>query len=272
MKRFFTRLSKNIFVQGSFIMTFASFVIGFLNYIFNSLTARALGPSGYGELAGFISYTTILSIPLGIIGSMLVLKIGKAEDKISFSKSLLDWFNSLFLKYWYVFAIFLMITPLMPRITNLENWFAYLILPMMILSLLSTIYDGVMQGLHLFLIFSILNIVSTLLKLGGALTVFFWKNNAIYIILFLLLSGIVKLVLSRYIFKNKHKKLTNSNLIFKSPNLLKIWKNKMFLLTTLSTSSIALISNIDMMYVKKFFSSEDGIKKNQSTDYSVLYL
>ena len=76
MMKLLKKLWANEFFQGGFFLTSSSFTINVLNYFFNLLAARTLGPSGFGEITAFFSYNNIFSVPILVVTLVLIQKIG----------------------------------------------------------------------------------------------------------------------------------------------------------------------------------------------------
>lgn len=59
-------------VQYSAVFFIGSMIINFGNYLFNLLMARMLGVVGYGELQSLLSILVLLSIPLGVVSTIII--------------------------------------------------------------------------------------------------------------------------------------------------------------------------------------------------------
>ena len=169
MKSKLINLSKNTFIQGGFFLTASSFFAGFLNYLFNIFTARALGPEGYGEIAALFSYMVVLSIPMGTITSLLIQKIGSAEDPSEYAIAVHLWILNKSKKWWFLLLGIVIATPFIPALTNLTPLSGYILPVIMVLSFAGSYYTGALQGLHIFFWFALISIGSVALKLVGSL-------------------------------------------------------------------------------------------------------
>lgn len=263
-KQFLTKFTSNIFVQGGFFLTAGSFLTGFMNYIFNLLVAHALGPEGYGEIAALFSYTAVFSLPLGVITTLLIQKIGSAHDMKEYTVAIYQWMLEKIWRWKLLVFLILIIMPFLPWLTNLSPLTAYAIPLMVLLSLFAAFYSGAYQGLHLFSWMTILGIMATAIKLTGAGLVFFGIGSINVVLFFLIFSGIIALILQDYLFRKKIK-----NTITRAPHIAKriihIFKDRQFWYTIGATSSIALLSNVDIIYVKRMFpAGEAGIYSSWS--------
>ncbi len=195
MKNRIKSFSNNLFIQGSFLFTVSNLIISLLNYFFNFLVGRALGPSGYGEITAFFSYTALFSIPFTIISTLIIQKIGSKEtNHYAYAKSLELWFIKKIKKWWYLSLLLIILAPIMPRITNVSGVTGYLIIVVAILSPFSVFYSSALQGLKLFLISVVISIFTGFIKFTGALLVSLKIDGLLTVLLFLTISSIFNLV------------------------------------------------------------------------------
>lgn len=257
MKKLIFKIIQNSFVKGGFYLTVSSFIVGFLNYLFNIFAARALGPSGYSEIAALFSYSIVFSVPMGAISSFIIQKIGQSNNPNQTAVFIQEMFIQKIKKWWFLLFFVILITPFIPKITNLSQLSGYLLPILLILSFLSSYYNGALQGLHIFLWLSILSIVGVLIKLAGSIIVLYNYGNITIIILMIILSGVVTLLISHFVYVKKifSTKIKKNNNNYRIRDLLKdsqIW------LTVGTTGALALVNNIDIMFTKKFFSAESA--------------
>lgn len=257
MKTQFIKLTKNSFVQGGVLLTASSFIVGFLNYLFNIFAGRALGPEGYGEIAALFAYTVVLSIPMGTISSLLIQKIGSAEQPKEYAVAIHVWIMEKIKKWWFMFIGILIITPFIPSLTNLSPMSGYVLPILMLLSFAGAYYIGALQGLHIFFWLAVLSIVGVLIKLTGSILALYGFGELEMILFFLVLSGVIGLVISHFIFV---KQVQNKSGIFKIKDnrIRDVFKDKQLWLTTGVTGALALMNNVDIMFVKKFFDAEQA--------------
>jgi len=193
-------MSKNSFVQGGFILTVTSIATGFLNYLFNLFVGKALGPEGFGEIAALFAYLIIFSIPIGIIGTVIIQRLGEAKDSFTEANKIHKMLFGLFRQKWYLIILLAILTPFLPKITNLTPIVSYSLPFLLIGGVLGAYYNGALQGLHLFFWYSILAIFGTLIKLIGATLVLFGIGGLNIVLLFLILSTIIGVTASHYIY------------------------------------------------------------------------
>jgi len=257
MKTQLINLSKNTFVQGGFLLTVSSFIAGFLNYLFNIFAARALGPEGYGEIAALFAYIVVLSIPMGTITSLLIQKIGSAENPKEYAVAVHSWIVEKTKKWWFLIFGIVIITPFIPSVTNLSPMSGYILPFLMVVSFASAYYTGALQGLHIFFLFAVISIGSVLLKLTGAILALYGFGGLEIVLVFLVLSGIVGLLLNHLIFiKNIRAKA--GQIMIKNHGIRNIFKDRQLWLTTGVMAALALMNNVDIMFAKKFFDAEQA--------------
>ncbi|PJC81260.1 hypothetical protein CO007_05560, partial [Candidatus Roizmanbacteria bacterium CG_4_8_14_3_um_filter_36_10] len=92
-KRWIKSAFNNKFVKGGLFFTLANFLGGFLNYLFNSLSGKLLGPAKYSEITALFSYLTIFSLPITVITVDIIRRLGeKGKLRLSYFKMGEDWF------------------------------------------------------------------------------------------------------------------------------------------------------------------------------------
>lgn len=258
MKNQLLALSSNAFIQGGVSLIISNFLIGFLNYSFNFLAGRSLGPSGYSEITALFSYLTILSVPVAIITSLTIKRIGSYGEKgYSYAQSLEEWFYTKLKKWWLFGAFLLVAVPFLPSLTNLDPLSAYILLPLLLLSFFSAFYDSLNQGLHLFTWFAVVAFTSTIIKLMGAGAAYTIVPEIWIVLTFLILSGVVQLTFSRWVFRS-HVIQKNADKLFINKRIISVLKNRELIITTISILSITLLNNIDIIFAKKYLSAHEA--------------
>lgn len=251
-------LSKNKFFQGGVLLTASNFIIGFLNYVFNIFAARALGPSGYGEINALFSYLYIFSVPLTIVTTVMIQKIGSTSyDKVAYTHAIEIWCINKMTSWWFLFIPVLCIIPFIPNITNLSPIVGYALIPLILLGFFAAIYDGAFQGLHYFVWFSVISFIVVLTKLSGALIATLQINSLEIILIFLLFAATVKIFASKKVFDNQVVTNKLQSLSFDT-RITFLLKEKQLWKTTLSLFAITLLNNADVIFVKKFFPAQDA--------------
>ncbi len=257
MKKTFQKLRSNAFIQGGFLFTASNFLVGLINYFFNFLAGRALGPEGYGEIAALFSYVVIFSIPIGVIGMLLIQKIGSAEHGEEYALAVEEWAKTKIRRWWFMFVAILVLTPFIPGLTNLTPAAGYALPLLFILSLLGAFYTGALQGLHLFVWFAAISILTALIKLTGAIIAMYGLGRLEIIILLIILSSIFSLFVSQFVFQRRlHKKAKAPQKLVK--RIRDVFKDKQVWYTVSATGVLTLLNNIDIIFVKKMFPADEA--------------
>lgn len=255
MRRTIHKVWGNEFFKGGALITFASFVANILNYFFNVLAARALGPAGFGEISALFSYTAVFSIPMMVMSLVIINKIGaRGNQAHSFALSLQEWFQHK-LKKWSIVAIpAVLAIPFIPGFTNLTPISGYALIPYIVLNFLVAFYSSIMQGLQLFVWFSVITILTSTLKLSGALLVVAGVDGLTTVVVFLILSALLPNVAAYVILKknSRHNKIILEKIDKRLSHAL---FNRYVIITALSILAITLFNNIDVIFVKKFFTA-----------------
>ena len=257
IEKVFLMASGNIFVQGGFYLTAGGLVTSFMNYLFTILVARALGPTGFGEITTMFSYLVILSIPIGVISMLLIQKIGNADDPTSYAFAIYDWFIRMLKKWWFVLVLIILTAPVVPKITNLTVLAAYTLPLLMVFSLIGTFYNGALQGIHLFFWLTIIGIISTAVKLAGAVLALWGIGGINTVLICILISGSVPILITHFIFIKRVKSAVKKRYLI-TKGLLSVITDKQLWLTTGATGILALLNNVDIIYVKKVFAPDEA--------------
>lgn len=254
MRKQIINLSKNKFFQGGVILIFTNFFIGFLNYFFNSLTAKTLGPKGYGEIIAIFSYSTVLAVPIAVFSADIIRRLGeKGDKKIDAWLVWRDWFLNKLKKYRLLVIPYFILTLFFSRIANLSLLSSFFIVFNLFISFISVFYTAGFQGLHLFSLFSIFSLIAVIIKLAGPIAVYFHLDGINTILIFLILSCFIPLIIVDVIFKKKFNHKPDYQI---KNNTFKIISSSSFIFTLFSLIGLNMLSNIDVMYAKKFFSAE----------------
>lgn len=250
-------ISNNAFVQGGVFLTASNFLVGGINYAFNLLAGRALGPEGYGEIVALFSYVAILSIPIGILGALLIQKIGSSDDMYSYTYALYRWTLARMKKWWWVLAVILLVTPFVPQLTNLAPIAGYALPFLLVLGIVGSFYTSSLQALHLFLWASILGIFGVIIKFLGAGAAYIGMGGLEIVIGMILISGIAQLIASHIVFTKKIIKQKITSLTIQK-RMKDLFTDRQLWYTAGVTGILALLNNVDIIYVKLHFSAEDA--------------
>lgn len=266
------KLWGNEFFRGGIFFTVSSFIVNALNYFFNFIAGRSLGPKGYGEIATLFSYSSIATVPILVLSTFLIQKISSSTKQIAYTQSLEQLFWLKIKKWWFLFILLILIVPLLPTLTNLSLLTSSVLILLIIFSFLSAFYGAALQGLKLFFCFSLIGIAGTFLKFTGAIFVMFGVDGVTTVLLFLLLSGLLGYFSSRFFIQRQFRKKLQIMPAKIERSILHLLKSPQFLTIFSSTLALTLFNNIDIVFVKKFFSPlEAGIYSSWSLFAKIIF-
>ncbi|OGK15424.1 hypothetical protein A2690_05205 [Candidatus Roizmanbacteria bacterium RIFCSPHIGHO2_01_FULL_39_12b] len=248
------KITSNIFVRGGVLLTVSSVVVNVSNYLFYVLTAKTIGPRGYGEIVTLFSYLTILSIPFSTIPSLLIRRLGYAGGvRLSVAKSFESWFLERLARWWFIIPLFFLVTFIIPPITNLRLSTSIILIFAVVVGVVASVYFSLLQGLRLFKESSILSVLTAFLKLSGVILVFFGLGslNTIYVGIGISIS--IGVLYSYMVIKSLKVTSEKTTYTFKK-GALSLITNRATLLTSASLLGITLIGNADITIVKRVFS------------------
>lgn len=258
MKKLLTRAFNNDFVRGGFILTFSNFAIGFLNYISNFLTGQALGPVLYGEISTLFAYSFILSVPIAVVSTLVIQKISsRQKNKQFYALSLESFFINKIHKLWIVFILILLAIPIIPKITNLSLLTAYSLIPLTLLAFFAAFYNASLLGLRMFLLFSLIGIAASAIRLIGTFIAFLGIGGINTIVMASFASAIFFLFANYILFHKKIGKQDITKVTVINKRLLQVLLDHQVILYILSTLAFAVYNNFDIIFVKKYFSPSD---------------
>ncbi len=274
MQKLLKKLWSNIFFRGGVFYTASSILANVMNLLFNLIIGHSISLSGYGELTALFSYLTVLTVPMLVFSNYLIHKIAGATDTIVLAKSLENLLWKYTRRWFFVIPLLFFLTPLISKLTNLSLFLTFTLILFAISTIISSVYSSLLQGLQLFLIFSVLGVVLTFIKLLGAILVLFGLDGLFTIISFLFLSTILGILVSIRVFRS-HVKLKSTN-IQSVPviqkKLIHLLKNPQFQLISLSTFALTIFNNADVMFVQKYFaSSAVGIYSSWSLFSKIIF-
>lgn len=242
--------------KGSILVSILIFSASFLNYLFNMIMGRMLGPADYGIIVALLSIVYVLSVfssSVQVVTSKYT-SIYKAEgqdDKINF----LFWQMNKKM-FWLGLLIFLVIfscSSLIAKFLNIPSYKTVMIFSLLFLvTFLAPVNRGVLQGLQRFFYFAMSFPLEAGIKLlAGVLLVFlgFSVNGAaIAPFIGVCLGYFIVFLPLRNLFKKKAK---NINLPWKE---MAIYARPVFL-ATLGLSGFLIF---DVFLVKHYFPPYDA--------------
>lgn len=254
MKQKIKHVANNSFFKGGVLLFVVSLAGSFCNYLFNVLSARLLGPAGYGEIVALFSYAVILSVPLSVLTTELIKRLGGVQkNKMETVARWEVWIIAKIYRYKLLLIPYILLLLILPRLTNLSLAASMTLLAILVLSIILAFYQGVLQAMQLFFLFAVLTLISPIIKLIGPVFLFFHIDGINTIFVFLIISLLIPIILSK-IFVSKL--LPKTDVSVSNRRIREVLFSKSTLMTIFSLIGIALISNLDIIYVKKFFPGE----------------
>ena len=245
--RLFDTLTKQI----SFVFL-ASMIVNVSNYLFHICMSRSLGPADYGILASLFSLLMIISVPAGTLQTVITKYTSnfKAHKELAKIKMLLiALFKRVSLFGLTGFVLFILARKYIASFLHIPTTIPVIILGIaLILTIISPLLLGVLQGLQKFGYFGAVMIIGTLAKLlFGILLVYLgWKVNGA--LLGLTLGGLAGILFAiiplRRIIK-QHQSDCDLNL----PQIYGY-----FLPVAAMLLCLMMLTNVDIVLVKHFYS------------------
>ncbi len=256
MQSKFRQLINNRFIRSGALLTVINFIIGFLNYLFNSLAGKALGPARYSEIVTLFSYFFILSVPLTVVTNEIIRRLGQTgSNRLSIIAAWEHWFWQKISRWSFLLIPYALLLIWLPRWTNLTFLSSASILLVLLFTFLSVFYTGAFLGLQLIVFYGIVMLISTLIKLAGPVLVLLSVGNLNTVLLLLVLSALVLPIGGKLLLSSKIK-TTKQTMKPVNRRIIQILFTRSLLIITLSTISLNLLNNLDVVFVKKFFQSD----------------
>lgn len=258
LKSFFTN-NFNITARNIGIVFGATSIANVINFFYNIIIGRVLGPSEYGILATMISLLYISGAITGTIhtSSTRFAAALKAESNFFKIKRLLNLITIRFLIF--TSLIFLLLLIFLKPITNflnLQNPYPLIVLGViMVIGSAIAIGRGIIQGLERFKQLSFISIIEVLLKLGLSLLLVYLGLKAFGAILGIMLSILISYFLIFFFIRDIIKLKPDVNSVDNDVNIKDFYVSIFLIL--ISTILLALVSFFDIVLVKHFFSSQE---------------
>lgn len=258
MKTLLKKAGKNKFVQGGAILVVANTIASFINYLFNSFAGKALGPEGFGEIAALFAYFNILSIPMLIVTTVIVRRLGQAGPLRNLvAKTFESWFLKKSRKFILLIPFLYVFVFILPDLTNLSTISVITLITLTVINFFAILYLALLQGLHLFIAFSIATLIIALLKLTGALGAYFNLGGITLIYTFVLVGSFAPILYGKWSL-DKISYIPKPDVYTFNKKLRDIIMRKHVVITAISLLSITALSNIDIVFAKKIFSAQDA--------------
>lgn len=252
------RLSRNDFIKGGILFTSISFLVSICNYIFNLILARGFSLSIYGEYMTALSYFAVLTVPFSALNIIVLNKLSKTkvENRATLAMSIEKYILSSILKFkWHILFILTAISILFYFKTNLSSLTIGFILSSLFLNVYSIFYSATIQAYKKFLIAGLFPLSIAIFKIVSGFFIINSYPTLLSLYLFLILVNIFTIYIGSRLLRYKQK--INKNLIkLKSPQ--SYIRSKQIVLSTISMLGIIGMLNMDLIFVKKFFDSDQA--------------
>lgn len=241
-------------LKHSFFVFVAGIITGAFNYLFQIYMGRSLGPEGYGILGAVFSLFYIQSFAYKGIQAVVTKFIAMYTAQGSWGKihALVMAFVKKVSLYGCIgLGIYILASHSIAQFLKIESTLPIILMGIaMFLSLYTPVFEGVLRGLQKFSWLSASQILSAAVKLiAGILLVSlgFSVAGAINSVTLSFVAGVAFLIIPlRFLFKHPQKKVHHREVVHYGIPVM------------LASVSLMLMSNIDVLLVKHYFSSIDA--------------
>ncbi|NTV31386.1 oligosaccharide flippase family protein [candidate division WWE3 bacterium] len=256
-----SRLLSHKLIKAGMWVTIGSMVVNVLNYAFNVIMGRLLGPSLFGELTALFSLLIITSVPSSIINlimSKLAAEYNSRKDLNSFSTV-----YRVSLKYSIITSIVLVIiswilTPFLANFLSVNPIHLVICALLLPTTIIGAIYNGSLQGFHLFGRASISSVISTVIKLVLSITSVYAGFRVGGAVTSVLIGSIIALIYTILVIRPYVENQNGLRSSLGLQALFSIISTKYLLNVTITTLLLAVIGNIDVVLAKHFLSAESA--------------
>ncbi len=251
-------MEKNRFIKNAGIMFFAGILANAFNLFFQLFMVRALSPVDFGVLNALLSLTIVISMPAGPMQAVVTKFIAayKAHNHLGkIHAFLVLFFKKIFILGILFFLIILIFKTKIAGFFKIENSSLVIMLGiMMFFSALQPFNLGALQGLQKFKSLGIISIINSVLRFLLGVVMVYAGFRVFGALGAIISSGVIALIISfiplrTYFFARYNKKI---DLQEKELDLTAIYKY--FLPAFIALPSFGLLTNMDIILVKHFFS------------------
>lgn len=251
--KYFNLTAKNIG-----IIFVASSIANLINFFYQIIMGRLLGPSEYGVLTTMFSLLYISGAITGTFQTSVTRNIA-AYNAQNNKYKIKNFFNKITIRFFilscFIFILLVLLLKPIKSFLNMESSLPFIILGMVILiGSLASVATGIIQGLGRFKILGFNSILGTGLKLLlGILFIYLGFKSfgaVIGVMLSMVIAYLIIIISMKDILRLKISGSIDSSIDIKT-----FYKSTTMIL--ISTILLTLISYIDIVLVKHFFSSEN---------------
>lgn len=202
IKKSIKNLIANQLIAGSAVLFVGNIFASFGNYLYHLLMGRMLGPVDYGVLASLISVFYLLSIPVAALVLVIVKYVSalRGEKKLATVNYFYRWINRKLLFFGLLgFLIFLIFSSWISSFLHLEsNVLLILIGLVSFIGIFSSVNLATLQGFLRFGWYTIVGIVSVVVKLVLAIVLVYLSYRVFGAILAILMGAVVSYLLALF--------------------------------------------------------------------------
>lgn len=255
MNRLFRKILNHELLKGS-IFVFAGSMIGnFSAYLFHIIVGRMLKPEEYAVIASLISFSYIVGFPTAMFNPVIVRKMASLAAKKDYKgvKSILYYlFSRIFIISLIVTVFFLIVKKPIADFLKIENSTLILMTGLgYAIGLFVTVNMATLQGLLKFGTYSIVQVISSILRVAITFLVIILGFGVFGVTVGLLIVGILTCIISfkplAFILSYKSSKVQVSIKTYFST----VW-------VSFSLIGMSLMITTDLLLVKHFFPSFDA--------------
>jgi len=231
----------------------ASMVVNVCNYLFHIFMSRSLGPIDYGVLASLFSIFIIVSVPAGSLQMVTVKHVSgfKAHQESGKTRLLLKRsLRSISLLAALVFVLLLLSSRYLSSFLHLPSRLSLIIIgAALVLTIISPVTLGVLQGLQQFGYFGIDIMVGGVSKLIFAVLFVYLGLRVVGATLGLLLGSFFALLLAIFLLRSLLSKEGNARDCSPQSESARGY----FLAVAVTSLCYMVLINVDILLVKHFF-------------------
>ena len=200
----------SLFLKGSLIVLLSSVISNIGSYVYHLAMGRMLGPEDYGILESMFSLIYFLSIPLSVLGIVIVKFVSQyssEESKLSgFVKNIINKASRYSL---YISLMLLIIYPAVNRLIRFDSFLLYFtIILLFYLGIFPQVFSATLQGLLKFKEMGILSIINSWTKVIFAFIFVYFGLKVFGAMFGILVSVIISIILGLIIVR-KYVNLKN---------------------------------------------------------------
>ncbi|MHB8276135.1 MAG: oligosaccharide flippase family protein [Candidatus Humimicrobiaceae bacterium] len=257
MKKYFFKYF-NLTAKNLGFIFITSSVGNLINFFYQIIMGRVLGPSGYGELTTLISLLFISGAITGTFQTSVTRYISAYNAQNNVYK-IKNYFIKITIRFFIlsclIFILLLLLLKPIAFFLNMESSLPLIILGVIIIEgSLASVITGVIQGMGRFKALGFNSILSTSLKLVLGIFFIYLGFKSFGAVIGIMLSALIAYLIFFLSIKDILRLKIPSN-IDSSIDIKNFYKSTMMIL--ISTVLITLISYFDIVLVKHFFSPEN---------------